>query len=88
MLPVIVITKNLTFLRVLLREAVPHLCDDLPQLPRVLLDGELLLRVEVRLHRLAQHDLREDGAQAVGGGPRLCNFRGESSGVQVPVIVA
>ena len=61
----------LTLLWVLLRETLCHLPYDLPELPRVLLDGDLLLRVEVGLHGLAQHDLGQHGPDAVRGGPAL-----------------
>ena len=61
----------LTFVRVLFGQALCHLHDDLPELSGVLLDGDLLLGVEVRLHGLAKHDLGEDGADAVRRGAAL-----------------
>lgn len=61
-----------TFVGIFLRQALGHLPDDLPQLPGVLLDGKLLLRVEVGLHGLAQHDLGQHRAEAVRGGLGLC----------------
>ena len=56
-----------TFVRVLLRHALRHLRDDLAHLPRVLLDAHLLLRVEVGLHRVTQHDLRQHRHRAGRG---------------------
>ena len=56
-----------TFVRVLLGHALRHLRDDLAHLPRVLLDAHLLLRVEVGLHRVTQHDLRQHRHRAGRG---------------------
>ena len=54
-----------TFVRILLGQVVGHLQDDVIDFSGVLLDAQLLLRVEVRLDGLAQHDLGEDVAEAV-----------------------
>ena len=54
-----------TFVWILLGQVVGHLQDDVIDFSGVLLDAQLLLRVEVRLDGLAQHDLGEDVAEAV-----------------------
>jgi len=64
--------RELTFLRILLRHALGHLCDDGPQLSGVLLDADFLFRVEIGLHSLAEDNLRENGAQAVWSRPGVC----------------
>ena len=70
------VSCSYTFVRVLLGHALCHLGDDVAHLPRVLLDADLLLGVEVGLHRVTQHDLRQHRHRA-GGGVRtsLCNGR-------------
>lgn len=63
----------LTFVWVFFRQAVGHFRDDLPQLSPVLLYADLLFHVEVGLHSLTQHDLREHRSEAVRGRLGFCS---------------
>lgn len=58
-----------------MRQILGHLSNDLMDLPGVLLNADGLLCIKVRNYGFAQHDLRQNVAQTVGGLLGVCGKR-------------